>query len=616
MRFPSGSTTMTDLEAATTRTYDAVVVGAGVAGAIIADRLSAEGKNVLLVDAGPGEDISLKGYAGYLDRFYGQAVKDNQAPYPRNRNAPMPRSVDIGTAAPGRPETSGYLVQPGPYLTDTTYTRVLGGTTMHWEAKTPRLLPEDFEMRTRFGQGSDWPIGYDELEPYYRDAERELGVSADVAGQRALGVPFPDDYVFPMHDIPLSYLDKVVDAGIDGSTVDLGGDRYPMKVRPYPQARNGVPNPAYDGGAGYRPVGAVSTHQVEEGQRCQGNNNCVPICPVQAKYHAGKTLAKALQSGRVELLTQAVASNVRVDNATGRVDGIEIRAYYDADDGEHQVGVVKGRTFVLASGAIETARLLLASDLPSTSGLVGRNLMDHAYLLSWALLPEAAGTMRGTVCTGGIGDLRGGRFRSQQAAFSVDIHNDGWGWATGAPYTDLSTLVDEHNLFGDQLRNDLARRISSQLLLAFMVEVLPTETNRVTVDPAYKDQLGNMRPVVSMSIPEYSMRGVASAREVSKLIFQRLGAKDFTDYDPADPGFVQFEGEGYVIKGGNHLAGTHIMGTTKHNSVVNADQRSWDHDNLYLVGGGSMPSIGSANVTLTLAALCYRTAKSMLAELN
>ncbi len=616
MRFPTGAATRTDLETAAERTYDAVVIGAGVSGAIMANELSTAGKTVLLIDAGPGEDLTVKGYESYLETFYRQAVKDNQSPYPRNPNAPMPRSVDIGPVAPGQPETSGYLVQPGPYITDTTYTRVLGGTTMHWEAKTPRFLPEDFEMNTKFGRGADWPIDYDELEPYYREAERELGVAADVDSQREIGLPFPDDYVFPMHGIPLSYLDQVVDTGIDGTTVELGGERLPLKVRPYPQARNGVPNPAFNDGEGYRPVGAVGTHRTDEGERCQGNNNCVPICPVQAKYHAGKTLAKALQTGRVELLTQAVASKVHIDPANGRVSGIEVKVYYDPDDPAHETGMITGHTFVLAAGAIETARLLLASDLPSTSGLVGRNLMDHAYLLNWALLPEVAGTMRGTVCTGGIVDLRGGGFRSGQAAFSVDIHNDGWGWATGAPYTDLLHLVDDHNLFGTGLRRDLATRISSQLLLAFMVEVLPTETNRVTVDPAYKDQLGNMRPVVSMTIPEYSMRGVAAARQVSKLIFQRLGAKDFTRYDPADPSYVEFDGEGYAIRGGNHLAGTHIMGTNKRNSVVDANQRSWDHENLYLVGGGSMPSIGSANVTLTLAALCYRTAKSMISELN
>jgi choline dehydrogenase-like flavoprotein len=146
--------------------------------------------------------------------------------------------------------------------------------------------------------------------------------------------------------------------------------------------------------------------------------------------------------------------------------------------------------------------------------------------------------------------------------------------------------------------------------------VLPEPSNRVSVDPAYKDQLGNMRPVISYHIPEYTMRGVAYARRFAQLVFQRLGAADYTAYDPAYYGYVTYEGQGYAIRGGNHLAGTHIMGTSKHNSVVDAEQRSWDYRNLYLVGGGSMPSIGSANVTLTMAALCFRTARAIARELS
>lgn len=616
MIYSSDETDRASLDAVAEHTYDVVIVGAGVAGAITANELAAAGKSVLLVEAGPGEDISLRGYEEYLDRFYGTATKDNQAPYPRNPNARMPRSVDIKRPAPGEPETSGYLVQPGPYISDTIYTRVYGGTTMHWEAKTPRFLPEDFEMRSQHGQGLDWPIGYDELEPFIRDAEREMGVSADVDAQRAIGLHFPDGYVYPMKGMPLSYLDKMVANGIRGTDVELDGEHYPLDVRPFPQARNGIPNPDYDGGRGYTPDGAVSTHQADEGHRCQGNINCVPICPVQAKYHAGKTLARAFGTGNVQRLTQAVASRVHVDSTSGRVDAVEVQCYASPHSSDHRTVKLRGKIFVIAAGAIETARLMLASDLPSTSGLMGRNLMDHAYLLNWALMPEPCGTYRGTVCTGGIHDLRRGSFRSKQAAFAVDIHNDGWGWATGAPYTDLLELVDDHNEFGPGLRRDLAQRISSQLLLAFMVEMLPTPSNRVTVDPGYTDQLGNMRPVVSFTMPEYTMRGVAYARQFARTLFQRLGAKDHTSYDPNDYGYVQFEGEGYVIRGGNHLAGTHIMGTTPRNSVVDADQRSWDHENLYLVGGGSMPSIGTANVTLTLAAMCFKSSRAMIAALT
>ena len=177
-------------------------------------------------------------------------------------------------------------------------------------------------------------------------------------------------------------------------------------------------------------------------------------------------------------------------------------------------------------------------------------------------------------------------------------------------------MVDAQNKFGPALRRDLVDRVTRQLQLAFMIEVLPSQSNRVTVDPSYTDQLGNMRPVLTYTVPEYTMRGAAYVRQLARRIFQRLGAADYTMYDPTDYGYLTYEGEGYVIRGGNHLAGTHIMGTSPANSVVNSEQRSWDHENLYLVGGGSMPSIGTSNVTLTIAALGFRSANHIIEQLR
>jgi choline dehydrogenase-like flavoprotein len=614
--FPPGATARTDVAAVSETVYDAVIVGGGIAGAIIANQLSRAGQRILLLEAGRAQDMTLAGYENYLTEFYAAVVKDNQSPYPVNLNVPMPRPSGLHRITPGHPDTSGYLVQNGPYTSDTTYTRVIGGTSMHWEAKVLRLLPEDFEMLSRYGQGLDWPLGYDELEPYYRDAERELGVSADVEDQAYLGISYPPGYVFPMRGLPLSYLDTMVAKGVDGTEVDLNGEQFTLRVRAFPQARNGIPNPEYDGGHGYQPVGAVSTSQVEEGGRCQGNNNCVPICPVQAKYNAGKTLAKALDNG-VELLAQAVAYKVHTDPVTGRVTHIEFRRYHDESSAEYVTGTARGRIFVLCANAIENARLMLASGLPTSSGMMGRHLMDHAYLLSWALLPEIAGTGRGTNSTGGIVDLRGGGiFRSRQAAFAVDIHNDGWGWATGSPFSDLLHIVDDDNKFGPELRRALVNQVSRQLLFAFMLDVPPNPSNRVSVDPSYRDRLGNMRPVISYDVPDYTMRGAAYARQLARRLFQRLGAEDRTVYDPDDYGTVSYEGRGYPIRGGNHLAGTHIMGTRPANSVVDASLRSWDHQNLYLAGGGAMPTIGTANVTLTLAALCFKAAGHMIEQLQ
>ena len=603
--------------------YDAVIVGSGLSGAIIAERLCNEGKRVLMLEASPTSDMSLRGYNEYLTKFYGASTKDNQSPYPENPNAQMPRGPLLRKLQPGEVDTNTYMVQAGPYVSDTTYTRTFGGTTMHWEAKTPRMLPEDFQTQTLYGQGLDWPLNYDDIEPDYQRAERELGVSANVEELRYEGgSPFPENYTFPMKGMPLSYLDKMVDKGIKGTTVELDGETISLQVRPYPQARNGIPNENYDGGKGYTPVGAVNTHQVESGGRCQGNTNCVPICPVQAKYWSGKTLAKVLQmnddpsKGEIKILSQAVASKVEINPDNGQVSGIQVKVYKDSSSPEHEVVTVKGKIYVIATSAIETPRLLLASGLPSTSGLVGRNFMDHAYLLNWGLMPEVCGTYRGTSCTGGILDLRNGSFRKHQAPFSVDIHNDGWGWATGSPYTDLTSLVDDHNLFGGELRQGLVDRLSRQLLLAYMIDVPACESNRITVSPQYTDALGNMRPKLSFTTPEYSMRGAAYARNFAKTIFSRLGAVDYTRYAPENFGYVVHEGEGYEIRGGNHLCGTHVMGTTKNNSVVDSNQRSWDHSNLYLVGGGSMPSIGTSNVSLTIAALCYRSARAMLKQLS
>jgi choline dehydrogenase-like flavoprotein len=614
--FPEGAANRTDQEAAGEVVYDVVVVGAGIAGSLIASRLSQAGKRVLILDAGPAEDMTLRGYQNYLNRFYSAISKDSQAPYPVSLSAPMPRGTDAHRIWPGAPDAWSYLVQSGPFATDTTYTRVLGGTTMHWEGKTLRMLPEDFQMRTLYGEGADWPLTYEDLRPYYNEAEGEIGVSGDVEDQAYLGITFDDDYVFPMKGLPLSYLDKLVARDVDGMPIELDGVRRELRVRPFPQGRNGIPNPAYDGGRGYLPRSAVSTHQVRTGGRCQGNNNCVPICPVQAKYHAGKTLAPALQSGRVDLVAQAVAHKVHIDHETGRVDEIEYRRYKRPNSTEWTTGRARGRLFVLAANAIENPRLMLASGLRGSSGLMGRNFMDHAYVLAWGLLPEVAGTFRGTNCTGGITDLRGGRFRRRQAAFTVDIHNDGWGWSRGAPMTDLIDLVDKGGRYGETLRQGLVDRVSHQLQLAFMVEVPANPSNRITVDPTFTDNLGNMRPVLSYDIPDYTLRGIAYARELSKRMFARLGAEDHTDYEPSFWGYATYEGQGYEVRGGNHLAGTHMMGADPASSVVDADQRAWDHQNLYLVGGGSMPTVGTSNVTLTIAALCLRSARAMIAQLD
>jgi len=596
--------------------YDVAIVGSGVSGAVIAKQLGSQGFRVLVVEAGSGRDITVSDYDESVERFYTTVGKDNNAPYAVNPDAPMPRDYHTRKLRDGEVNDRGYLVQKGPLEIDSTYSRVLGGTTRHWEAKALRMVPDDFAMRDRFGQGRNWPVSYDELEPHYRMAERELGVSGDVDDQNYAGLRWPDGYVLPMHRMPQSYLDQVMARDLDGMEVALGDQTFGLNVRSTPQARNGVPNKAYDGGKGFRPTGAVSLHQAEMGGRCQGNTNCVPICPVQAKYDARRTLSAALATGNVDLLGATVATRVEADGATGRITGIVCLSYAGRDRTETATGRIRAKTFVLAANAVENPRLMLASGLAGRANLMGRNLMDHVYLLTWALMPEVVGAGRGPLCTSGIEDLRTGAYRTRQAAVRFSIHNDGWGWATGSPYSDLDDLIEMQNKFGTDLRRGLIDRVARQVLLDCMIEVLPDPSNRISVDPAYRDAHGNMRPVLSFEVPGYTLETAAFSRRLTRRIYQRLGAEDHTHYDPLAPGYVTHDGEGYVLRGGNHWAGTHIMGSDASSSVVDEHQRSWDHGNLFLAGAGSMASIGTANTTLTLAALCFRTAETIAKDLG
>ncbi|MEO0836241.1 MAG: GMC family oxidoreductase [Cyanobacteria bacterium J06642_3] len=609
-----------DQKTVTDTSYDAVIVGSGVAGAIVAKQLSEQGKHVLILEAGEEKNLTLEGFQSYVDTFYGAVDKNANAPYPYNPNAPSPTDGVHEYFKEMASENKDLLPLSG------SYTRVPGGTTMHWEGKTIRMLPDDFKLKTNYGHGLDWPISYQDLMPYYRKAEYEIGVSGDVEGQKGLGAVFDEGYVFPMKELPPSYLDQKVGEKIEGTTVELGEQTMTLSLSTFPQGRNSIPNPDYQNynyGENYIPGGVASINPVEFGERCQGNANCVSICPVQAKYDARKTLNTIAFPERVDFLPQAVAFKVEVGE-NGRVTGIHYKKYQDKGSSEHTEGIAKGTLFVLATNAVENAKLMLASKIPGTNenDMMGRHLMDHPFLLAWGLMPEVTGTMRGPLVTSGIGTFRNGSFRKDQAAFAMDIHNDGWGWSgTGA--TDiLEDAVDQGHKFGRELRQELISRISRQLLLAFMCELPANFNNRVTIDEQYKTDLGNYRPVIYFDVADYCKDTFVDARRLSKTIFERLGAEDHTTYDQRDedgnldPAHFVYQGQSYWFRGGNHFSGTHIMGASKSDSVVDHNQRSWDHENLYIIGAGSMPSIGSSNTTLTIAALSFKSSEQMLKDLN
>ena len=586
--------------------YDVVVVGSGIAGVMLARQLADQGHRILIVEAGSADILTLGGFQSYLQRFQGATVKHANSPFPLNPNAPSPT------------ELGDYFIESGPMPLGGSYTRAMGGTTLHWEGKALRMLREDFDLRSRYGVGLDWPIHYDTLMPYYDAAEHEIGVSGDATEQRQLGVEFAEGYVYPMQPIPPSYLDNLLRPTIDSQEFSVAGSRRRLRLTTYPQARNGVINPVYryrEGRPGFRPAGAVHDSPVDSGQRCQGNANCTPLCPVQAKYDARKTLARALRSGTVDVLDRSVASRLLFNRENGRIEAVQLRCYASPEhlDGNGGAPVsVRGTIVALATNAIENARLMLASDLPNRNGLIGCHLMDHPYLLTWALLPQHLGAMRGPLVTSGIAEFRRGSFRAQQAAFASDLHNDGWSAATGSPYSDLEEFIRDRKLKGSALRQAIATRVSSQLLLTFMCEIPALRENRVGISRDQCDALGNPRPVISYRVPDYSLRTIATARQLSRQLFEAFGAEDHTHFRPDDPAYVAYSAgdgeEGFVLHGGCHFSGTHCMGSAPAESVCNQFQQVWDHPNLYTLGSGSMPTVGTSNTSLTIAALSLLSA--------
>ncbi len=530
---------------------DVVIVGAGVAGSLIAWTLAQAGAKVLVLDSGSWVDR-----AQAVQTFQSAGAKVPEAPYPPLDHAPRPTVLAIDE----------YYQQQGPDNFQSTYERRVGGTTWHWQGTAIRHLPNDFKTKTLYGVGEDWPISYDDLEPWYVQAEQALGV----AGDTDLGSPRSAPYVMPA--VPPSFLDLHIGAAIES----LG-----LQVLTTPQAKN---SESFDG----RPP-------------CCGNNICVPICPIGAKYD-GAVHAKKAQDAGAQIEADAVAHRIDVDSE-GRVTSVHFKR---PDGSEHEA---VGQVFVVAAHAIETPKLLLMSrtdalpnGIANSSDMVGRNLMDHVTQISLCLSKDPVWPYRAPVETSGLEHERDGDHRRDRAAFRTPIGNDGWSFGGENPVALAMSLVQDEGLHGTALRDRIKETTERQVRLAALVEQLPNPDNRVTLSDDKQDALGNPYPRIQYEIDEYTKRGAEQARALADQVFDAIGAT--TRMHPS--GFF----------GAGHIIGTYRMGTDPGSSVVNAQGRSHDHPNLFLAGSGLFPTGATANPTLTLCALALWSADTIKNELG
>jgi choline dehydrogenase-like flavoprotein len=593
--------------------YDLVVVGSGVAGAMVAHQVAKEGYRVLILEAGGVPTDSLGRWA-MVHNFTNSPSKAPDSPFCGDDVLPIDPKVNPNTD-PGKYR----FLQPSPiedggknyydYSAESIamkrffksyYERIVGGSTWHWQGIYIRMLPNDFRMKTLYKVGFDWPITYRDLEPWYVKAEYEMGVAGSDEEnehyyERKWGAYRSEP--FPMPALVPSYLDNELARLINNKRVPDHG--LQLKVNTVPHAIN---SRSYAG----RP-------------ECDGHTSCVPLCPTKARYEAIIHVEKALAAGAV-LRTQAIVTKLDVDAEKKWVS----RIWYKRPDGTEDRA--SGRIVVLAANGIENPRILLSSGAGNSSDKVGRYLMDHPIKQSFALAPRPLYPYRGPQTTSDIAAFRDGDFRARYAGFKTSIKNDGWSSTkTGSPRGNfvppkdpsgnqnvngtILDFVENFGLFGTGLKNKINDHVTRQITLNSACEQLPRDTNRVTLS-SNTDGIGIAKPMISYNLDDdqYLRNSFKTVIDVHKFIFDQLGATDrVMQADPPDS---------TIYGGSGHIMGTTSMGNDPKTSVVDKYCRAHDHPNLFVLGSSVFPTSSTANPTSTVAALALRAAETIKEQLK
>lgn len=524
---------------------DVLIIGSGVAGALTGWKLARNGVKVVILEAGPRIDR-----AEIVKGFTDTHKLDLSGGYPNETWAPRP---DWST------ETDPYIDQIGPDITRIEYLKVVGGTTWHWAGVANRLTPVEMRMKSAYGVGFDWPISYDDIEPWYCEAEREIGVAGD--SKTDDGSPRSRPYPLPM--VPHSYSDKI----IMQATKKIG-----MLFVPRPGAR--------------------LTRDYDGRSQCQGFGTCSPICPTGAQYNASVHVEKAEKLGAM-LYENTRADKIICDDK-GRITGV----HATTKDGTRITA--KAKVFVLAANGVESPKLLLMgvnenrpTGLANSSGKVGRYFYDHPGVYCRFIMPRPVWP-RGPENTMTSYSFRDGPFRKKRAGWAIAIYN--------RPHiNDITRELLVSGLEPPELDAELKRRVVSQLEADSHMEQLPDEANGITLDWAKKDSAGQPVMRLHYALGDYEKAGIAHTRSMFDKMINATGAQMISVSEP----FAH-----------HHLMGMTMMGNDPKTSVVDAECRTHDHKNLFVVSSSVFPTGGCANPTLTIAALALRAGETILKQLK
>lgn len=541
----------------TRQEVDFVIVGSGSAGGIVARELSLAGFSTVVLEQGP----YLRPSDFTHDKHDEWAVTENEELRwgPRKGHPQTFR----------RHENEKAEIAPGAVLG---YAHNVGGSSVHYSGNFWRLRPIDFMERSVRGEISgtnfvDWPISYEEMEPYYTKVEWDIGMSG-LAGP--WDPPRSRDY--PLPPVPV----KGSGVLLEQAAAKLGWTAYPQPHAILSQPYKGRPGCIHCG-------------------FCNGFG-----CEVAAKSSTAEAMIpEALESGNCELRTGCTVSRIET-NAAGRVTEV----VYWAEDGTEQSQ--RAKAVVLCANGAETPRLLFLSEssrfpdgLGNSSGMVGKNLMFNGSSSVAGLFEHPVNAHKSVPTSRVIHDF-----------YSIDPSLGFYGGggidarhlSRGLPMSfAMRPARFSGERWGSQFKREIARDFTHACSFNGHTTSLPLSSNNVTLDPEVKDMWG--RPALRTTFMNHpdDLATMKFFLERSEELMEAAGAI-MTDSSYAADG----------QRGGVHLLGTCRMGDDPDTSVVDRYNRSHDVPNLFMVDGSSMVTSGRGQPTMTIMALAFRAADHLI----
>lgn len=555
---------------AATNRFDAIVIGSGVSGGFAAKELTEKGLRVLMLDRGRmvehGEDYPYDGKPAYdvparnimpkglQERDYfiakrGYVAPSNMGFY--NNDRLNPYAFDEGSKF--------YWIRPG----------AVGGKSLIWGRWSFRWAPIDFEANQREGVDGAWPIGYDDLAPWYAKVEDYIGVS----GSRENLPYLPDSNFQP--PMPMNVAEKWLKSQLEA--------KFPGRKLIHTRLSN------------------MTEDKPDQGRtKCQFRNQCGNGCSFGAYFSTqAVTLPAARATGKLTLQSDAVVTNIEYDAAKKRVTGVR---YVDAKTGQAQV--VNADLVFLCASAMGSNQILLNSRAPGSershfdsSGTLGRYVMDHIFRVG------IDGEIPGMTDLIEYGRRPGGvyipRFRNIGGEEGVGFKR-GYGYQGSAWRVPASPVG-----FGASMKHAMRRYGPWRFSMGAFGECLPYKDNRVSLHPSKVDRFGVPLMRFDVTFRDNELKLIADARTQGEAMLRAAGLQNVRSN----------EGD-HVPGDAIHEMGGARMGADPRSSVLGSFSQAHDAPNLYVTDGAQMASASCVNPSLTFMALTMRAADHAVKQLH